>query len=79
VKSSAADAQQSKVGAGKQRNLLRYSATQQQLWGTHSCGKLETCDASIGPHWAEAEGTQGAPRKMRRQGAATLVPTHFVS
>ncbi len=41
-KSSAADAQQSKDGAGKQRNLLRYCAAQQQLWGTHSCGKLAT-------------------------------------
>ena len=39
----------------------------------------QACDASIRPHWAEAEGTQGAPRKMRRQGAATPGPTHRVS
>ena len=41
-KSSAADAQQSKDGSGKQCNILRYCAAQQQLWGTHSCGKLAT-------------------------------------
>ena len=39
----------------------------------------QTWDASIRPHWAQAEGTQGAPRKMRRQGAATPEATHRVS
>jgi hypothetical protein len=134
-KSSAADAQQSKDGAGNQRNLLRYCAAQQQLWGTHSCGKLGTrasdrtglrlkapreyrgkcgdrarqprgplngcldelrptsaCSGSRTPPRSSAcrltarhrgareeEGTQGAPRKMRQQGAATPEPAHRVS
>ena len=39
----------------------------------------QTWEASFRPHWAQAEGTQGAPRKMRRQGAATPGATHRVS
>ena len=70
---STADARQSKYGAGKQRNLLRNCA-QLQLWGTHSCGKLGTR-----AHWAQADGTKRAPRKMRRQGATTPGATHRVS
>ncbi len=38
--SSAADAPPCKVGERKHRNVLRYCAALQQLWGTRNCGKL---------------------------------------